>query len=47
MNRHHGLRLSVLGLSQALDVPVILLDLERHLRNLGEDRIKCQLESWR
>ncbi len=47
MNRHHGLGLGILGLSQPLDIPVVLLDLERHLRDLGKDRIECQLQPWR
>ena len=47
MDRHHGLCLGVLGLSQALDLPVVLLDLERHLGDLGQDRTHCQLQPWR
>ena len=47
MNRHHGLCLGILGLSQPLDIPIVLLDLQRHLCNLGEDRTESQLQSWR
>jgi hypothetical protein len=47
MNRHHGLCLGILRLSHPLDIPVILLDLESHLRKLGKDRTECKLQAWR
>ena len=39
------LSLGILGLSHPLDLPVILLDLQRHLRDLLEYRTERQLES--
>jgi hypothetical protein len=47
MNRHHGLGLGVLGLSQALDLPVIMLDLLSHVRDLDKDWAKRQLQPRR
>ena len=47
MDRNHGLCLNILGLSQPLNVFVILLDLESHLRDLSENRTERQLQSWR
>src|ERR1700678_192293 len=47
MDRHHGLCLNILGLSQPLNILVILLDLESHLRDLSENRTERQLQSWR
>jgi hypothetical protein len=47
MNHHHGLRLGVVGLSQSLDVLIVLLDLLSHVRDLDKDRAKRQLDSWR
>ena len=47
MDGHHGLCLNILGLSESLNILVILLDLESHLRDLSEDRTERQLQSWR
>ena len=47
MDRHHGLGLAILGLGHALDLAIILLDLESHLRDLSENWTERQLESWR
>jgi hypothetical protein len=47
MDRHHGLSLDILGLSESLNILVILLDLESHLRDLSENRTERQLQSWR
>ena len=47
MNGHHGLCLGILRLSHPLDIPVVLLDLERHLCDLGKDRTERKLQPWR
>ena len=47
MDGHHGLRLNILGLSESLNILVILLNLESHLRDLSENRTERQLQSWR
>lgn len=47
VNRHHGLRLGILGLSQALNLPVILRDLESHVCDLSKNRTECELQPWR
>ena len=47
MDGHHGLCLDILGLSESLNILVILLDLESHLRDLSENRPERQLQSWR
>src|SRR5438105_3598420 len=41
------LGLGILGLSHPLDLAVVLLDLDRHLRDLFEHRAECPLEPWR
>ena len=47
MDGHHGLCLNILGLSESLNILVILLDLESHLRDLSENRTERELQSWR
>src|SRR5271156_1251442 len=38
---HQGLCLRILRLAKLLDLSIVLLDLERHLRDLLEHRPKC------
>jgi hypothetical protein len=47
MDGQQGLSLGVFGLSHALDLPVVLLDLQRQRCDLFEHWVECQLESGR
>src|SRR5271170_155336 len=47
VNLQQGLRLRILGLAELLDLPVVLLDLQRHLRDLLEHRAERLSQSRR
>lgn len=47
VNGQQRLRLGLLRLSHPLDLPIVLLDLQRHRRDLFEHRTECNLKSWR
>jgi hypothetical protein len=47
VNLQQSLRLRILGLAELLDLPIVLLDLQRHVRDLLEHRTKCLCQSRR
>ena len=47
MNLQQRLRLRILGLAELLDLPVVLLDLDRHLRDLLKHRTESLCQSRR
>jgi hypothetical protein len=47
LNLEQSLRLGILRLRELEDLPIVLLDLERHLRDLLEHRSERACKPWR